>query len=325
MGSWISTPPKNDSNLFGKVVVITGASRGLGLETARQLYKLGATVYLGVRNEEKANKAIRDIQAGATEPVGRLVWFPLNLSTIKESQKSAERFLKMESQLDILINNAAILGDPFNLNEDGIETTMAVNHIGHFVFTLTVLDLMKQTSKQPGTDVRIVMLSSMGHSMAKDVSFAQPSDLTKPFPTENPDTWVNSVARYGRSKLANILFAKELQRRLDEDGYDIILTSLHPGNVRTDSSITLMSKIPIIGLAVGFMVGYMFASVPDGAYTSVFAATNPIVRAEPKAYKGKYLVPMGRIAAPSPLAEDLELGKQLWELTEKVVAAGGIK
>ncbi|KAF8600689.1 NAD-P-binding protein [Ceratobasidium sp. AG-I] len=324
MGSFLSSPPKNETNLSGKVIVITGASRGIGLETAKQFYKLGATVYLGVRTEEKGNKAIREIQADVTQSVGQLKWFPLDLSTLKGSQESAEGVLKMIHQLDILVNNAAIGGDPFGLNADGIETTMAVNHFGHFVFTLAVLDLMKQTSKQSGADVRIVTLSSIAHTWAKDVSFEQPSDLTQAYPAENTDTWTNSLARYGRSKLANILFMKELQRRLGEDGYDIILTSVHPGSVRTVSAINITSQIPVVGSAVGFLANYMFATLPDGAYTSVFAAINPAVRAQPEDYKGKYLVPMGKVAAPGPLGEDVELGKKLWALTERVVAAGGI-
>lgn len=277
-----------------------------------------------MRTEEKGNKAIREIQADVTQSVGQLKWFPLDLSTLKGSQESAEGVLKMIHQLDILVNNAAIGGDPFGLNADGIETTMAVNHFGHFVFTLAVLDLMKQTSKQSGADVRIVTLSSIAHTWAKDVSFEQPSDLTKAYPAENTDTWTNSLARYGRSKLANILFMRELQRRLGEDGYDIILTSVHPGSVRTVSAINITSQIPVVGSAVGFLANYMFATLPDGAYTSVFAAINPAVRAQPEDYKGKYLVPMGKVAAPGPLGEDVELGKKLWALTERVVAAGGI-
>lgn len=120
MGSWLSSRPKNDSNLSGKVVVITGGrlvrrfasdilhiyittdSRGIGLETARQLYELGAIVYIGVRTEEKAKSAIQQIQAVVAESIGQLKWFPLDLSTIKRSRESAEEFLKMERQLDIL-------------------------------------------------------------------------------------------------------------------------------------------------------------------------------------------------------------------------------
>ncbi|KAF8600688.1 NAD(P)-binding protein [Ceratobasidium sp. AG-I] len=230
----------------------------------------------------------------------------------------------MEDRLDILINNAAIACKPFELNEDGIETTMATNHIGHFVFTTTLLDLMKQTSRQPGADVRIVNVSSITHTMTKEVSFDQSSDLTKLFPARNPDTWMSSLTRYGRSKLANILFAKELQRRLDKADYNITVTSLHPGNIRTDSAISITSRMPVIGPVVGFLANYIYTSVPDGAYTSVFAATNPIIRAKPENYKGKYLVPMGKVATTSSLGEDAELAKKLWALSETVIAAGGI-
>jgi len=324
MGSFLSSPPKNDSNLSGKVVVITGANRGIGLETARQLYKLGAIVYLGARTEEKADKGIKEIQADVTSSVGQLKWLQQDLSTLQGSRESVEAFLKMESQLDILINNAAIGGGPFEINADGIETTMAVNHFGHFIFTLGVLDLMKQTSKQPGADVRIVTVSSGAHAVAKDVSFSRPSDLTQIYPIGSADSWMNSVVRCGRSKLANILFAKELQRRLDDEGYNIILTSLHPGTIRTTSSIKIISTVPYVGAAFGFLAGYIFSTLPDGAYTSVYAAINPVVRAEPEVYKGKYLVPMGKIAAPAPLGEDAELAKQLWVLSEKVVADNGI-
>lgn len=92
----------------------------------------------------------------------------------------------------------------------------------------------------------------------------------------------------------------------------------------TASSIKIISTVPYVGAAFGFLAGYIFSTLPDGAYTSVFAAINPVVRAEPEKYKGKYLVPMGRIAAPASAAEDLELAKQLWALSEKVVADDGI-
>lgn len=99
---------------------------------------------------------------------------------------------------------------------------------------------------------------------------------------------------------------------------------MHLLRFTTDSAINVTSRIPVVGPAVGFLAGYMFATVPDGAYTSIFAAINPIVRAEPEVYKGKYLVPMGKVTAPGPLAQDAELGKQLWALSEQVVAAGGV-
>ncbi|KAF8600691.1 NAD-P-binding protein [Ceratobasidium sp. AG-I] len=321
MGSWFSSAPTTNTDMTGRVILISGANRGIGFQTAKELYKLGGTIYLGARTEEKASEAIQRIRSEITESSGQLKWLPLDLSTIKKARDSAERFLKMEDKLDVLVCNAVLGFANFEINEDGIETMMAINHIGHFVLTSILLDLMKRTSTRPGSDVRVVVLTSALHTMARrlPVSFREPSDFSNRFPPDNPDSWLNTITRYGRSKLANILFMKELHRRLDTEGSGILTVSLHTGNVGTDSAYEVISKAPILGLLPNFLVKLIFTDEAEGARNSVFAAANPIVRAESDRYNGSYLMPVGKISEPSKLAQDEMLSKQLWSLTEKII------
>ncbi|KAG8741418.1 hypothetical protein FRC12_015684 [Ceratobasidium sp. 428] len=339
MGSYLSTPPKTESKIPGRVAIVTGATRGIGLATAKQLYELGATVYLGCRTEEGANKAIAQIRADVTGSEGRLEWLPLDMSTIKKAKEAAEEFLRRENQLDILstrillvpdreltfrswkVHNAAIGDKTFEINDDGIEVTLGTNHFGPFVFTTTVLDLMKQTSAKPGSDVRIVSVASKTHEMlgSDSVHFADTDELKTTFPSTNPDSWLNRLLRYSRSKLANVLFVSELQHRLDAEGSNIIAISLHPGTVVTDGAIGSVTSLPVIGSVAGIIAQYVFADPAVGALNSMFAATNPVVRAEPDKYKGKYLMPVGIITTPSKPAQDQELAKRLWDLSEQVV------
>ncbi|KAG8719084.1 hypothetical protein FRC08_003702 [Ceratobasidium sp. 394] len=198
---------------------------------------------------------------------------------------------------------------------------MATNYFGPFIFTKTVLDLMRQTSAKAGSDVRIVFVTSAVHDMMGSLSvrFSEPSDLSSPFPPTNYDSWTNRLARYGRSKLATVLFITELQRRLDAEGSNIIAITLHPGVVTTDGSLASVSTIPIVGPLVGAIAKLTFSRPAEGALNSLFAATNPVVRAEPETYKGKYLMPVGKVTEPSKLAQDPELSKSLWDLSERVV------
>ncbi|KAG9124987.1 hypothetical protein FRC07_009458 [Ceratobasidium sp. 392] len=321
MGSYVSSYPKIEPKLTGRVAVVTGANRGLGYETAKQLYEAGAIVYLGCRSEANALKAIERIRAEVTESEGQLKWFTADMSSIKKSKESAETLLKVESQLDILVHNAGIGDRKYELNEDGIEVTMATNHIGPFIFTKVVLEVMKKTSSKQGSDVRIISVSSRAHDLlgGQKVQFADEAELTSPFPAVSYDAWRSRLARYGRSKLANILFASELQRRLDSEKSNIIAISVHPGTVTTDGALGAMATIPIIGPLVRVIASYIFMSEPDGARTSVFAAANPLVRAEPEKYKGKYLTPFGKVTRPSKIAQDIHLARQLWDLSEKIV------
>ncbi|QRV78157.1 short chain dehydrogenase [Ceratobasidium sp. AG-Ba] len=324
MGSMLSSgssPAQPD--LSGKVLMVTGANRGIGFETAKQLYKLGGRVYLGARSETNALEAIARIRSEVKDGRGgELKWFPLDLGTISRARESAEGFLAMEDRLDVLVNNACLGDAAFDVNEDGIETMFATNHVGHFVLTTTLLPLMKKTTELAGADVRIVNVASTVHNLwGKNVrvSFTEPSDLSKPFPPKKPDTWSHILTRYSRTKLANILFTRELQRRLDEQGSDIISISLHPGYVATEAAKESTAKMPILGVISSLLVKLFFIDEAGGARNSVYAASNPVVRTESMRFKGQFLTPVGKITAPAPIAQDKQLANDLWVLTDKMM------
>ncbi|KAG8781284.1 hypothetical protein FRC12_022029 [Ceratobasidium sp. 428] len=286
---------------------------------------------MGCRSEDNAKEAIEHIRNDVTVSEGELRWLPLDLSTVIKARESAKRFLGMEDKLDVLVNNAVVqvqLGQgEFSLNDDGIETMMAVNHIGHFVFTTALLDLMKHTSSREGSDVRIVVVSSIVRALPAwtnpKLSFSNLSELSKPFPVNNTNTWFNQVVRYGRSKLANHLFASELQSRLEAEGSNIIVVCLHPGNVTTSAAVNSVGKMPVWSLISSSILRLAFVNEVEGARNSVFAATSPVIRAEPDKYKGKYLMPIGKVTTPSKMALDVKLAKQLWTLSEVIVESKG--
>jgi len=330
MGVLFSRVPSVQPDLRGRVLMVTGANRGIGFETAKQLYKLGGTVYLGARTEENARRAIERIRVqvhSASKPgddgrEGELKWFPLDLSTVAKAQESAEWFLEREERLDVIVNNACLGDAPFELNEDGVENMIAINHVGHFVLTTTLLDLMKRTSQRSGADVRIVNVASTVHGMwgkETKISFSDPTEFSKPFPAKNPDSWKNILTRYSRTKLANILFTKELQRRLDKEDSGIIALSIHPGYVATEAAKVATSKMPILGLISTVLVKLFFIDEASGARNSVYAAAHPRVRVEAELFKGQFMVPVGKVRCPSALALDETLARDLWVLTEGIV------
>ncbi|KAH7338468.1 hypothetical protein B0J17DRAFT_662599 [Rhizoctonia solani] len=323
MGTFSSrTTSSSQPNFSSRVFIVTGANRGIGFETSKQLYKLGGTVYLGVRSEEKARRAIERIRADVTRSDGQLKWLPLDLSTVGQARESAEAFLKMENRLDVLINNACLGDAPYELNADGIENMMAINHIGHYVLTTTLLDLMKRTSSERDSDVRIVNVSSTVHNAwgrNTQISFSDPLDMTKPFPPKNPNSWSHTIARYSRTKLANLLFTQELQRRLDKEGSSIITISVHPGYVATDAARQSTAKMPVLGWISNILVKLFFIDEAAGARNSVYAASNPAIRSDPERHRGRFMTPVGKITAPSALAQNQDLAADLWTLTEKVV------
>jgi NAD(P)-dependent dehydrogenase (short-subunit alcohol dehydrogenase family) len=215
--------------------LVTGASDGIGKQTALELQKKGIEVLVHGRSEARAIEAVKSLGKGDWEPV----WG--DLSSLKDVAAMADRVLAKHPVLDVLINNAGVFMKERQLTADGFELTMAVNHFGHFLLTHLLLPALKAAPK-----ARIVHVSSMAHMRgALDLD-----DLTF-------ERGFHGYTAYSASKLANVLFSNELARRLKET--NVTSNSLHPGVIRT--------KL----LATGFGMGG--ASLQSGAVTSVYCAT----------------------------------------------------
>lgn len=325
-------PDSDIPDLKGKVIIVTGGNAGVGYGTVQHLARHGAKVYLGARNEAKATAAIEQLKKEGLQPGnGEILWLDIDLSDPRKAKAAAEAFLEMEKRLDVLVNNAAMILGAYQKTMHDIQDVMMVNHISPFVFTSTLLPLMKETAKEPGADVRIVCVSSDSiFFVPKGVHFANREDFNAEFPNMS----MASMKRYGLSKLANVLYAKELQKRLDEGGVPIIVCSLHPGHVNsvfdskversTGNAAFRQSLSPIVrGL---WVLGTMLHAVPisKGAYTSVFAAASPEVRAHPETYKGAYLQPVAKVGKPTDDGNNSELAKELWVTTEKILEEIGM-
>ncbi|KAF8867827.1 hypothetical protein BD779DRAFT_1794806 [Infundibulicybe gibba] len=306
--------PRTDLlDLTGKVVIVTGGNTGIGYSTAKHLARQGAKVYITTRNESKGTQATAQLNSANLAPVhGRVEFLELDLCDPRNAVKAAQEFLRREERLDILthlVNNAAILIQHDPIYYDGILDYMAVNHFSPFVFTQNLLPLMKKTAAQTGSDVRIVNVSSDGHFEAPpQIRFRNLDDInTEYINDESP--W---YSKYAATKLANVLWTKELQRRLDSDRSPITVMSLHPGNVNTFAQRTQYPRLASVVMKLIFMP-------PDvGAYTTVFAAASPLIAGSSQ-YKGAYLQPVARLGEASETANDRHLAKELWDTTEDIV------
>ncbi|URE21690.1 retinol dehydrogenase [Musa troglodytarum] len=185
-------------------VIITGGASGIGTETARVFALRGANVIIAARNLEAADGAKQLIQR--TAPASRVDILELDLSSLKSVRAFADKFLSMDLPLNILINNAGVMFCPYQLSRDGIEMQFATNHLGHFLLTNLLLEKMRSTAKKTGIEGRIINLSSIAHkhTYKGGIWFDRLNDK---------DVYSDKKA-YGQSKLANILHANELSRRL---------------------------------------------------------------------------------------------------------------
>ncbi|KAH7258850.1 uncharacterized protein BKA55DRAFT_723558 [Fusarium redolens] len=317
-GEWDESQiPKLD----GKVALVTGGNAGIGYYTVKQLASRGAKVYLGARSESRAKAAIkRLLEETPSVPQENIAWLRLDLSNQAQVVDAAVELRSKEQRLDILVNNAGI--DPYDYvrTADGFEMTMAVNHVGHWTLTYCLLPLLKATAAQEKSDVRVVTVSSSGEAYSSPTNhFTSPKDLDDPCASPG---WENSclgqAMRYGTTKLANVLFASELQRRMDEDDANIISLSLNPGTVRTDGAADVMPFM------VRPLVYLLFTAPERGADTSLFAATAKDVKENSEQWKGRYLDGPGKIKEPSLRARNAVAGRNLWNITESAVRAIGV-
>ncbi|XP_031485147.1 short-chain dehydrogenase TIC 32 B, chloroplastic-like [Nymphaea colorata] len=281
-------------------VIVTGGASGIGEETARVLALRGAHVIIAARNLEAANATKEKIEG--EEPSARVDVGKLDLNSLKSVRAFADNFLARNLPLNILINNAGVMFCPYQQSEDGIEMQFATNHLGHFLLTNLLLDKMKQTARESGIEGRIVNLSSIAHlhTYEEGVMFDQINDQSR----------YSDKKAYGQSKLANILHAKELSRRLQEEGANITANAVHPGLIMTN----LMRHSAILMKIVKLFTFLWWKNVPQGAATTCYVAVHPSL----KGVTGKYFTDCNEIT-PSAFARDEALARKLWDFSNKLV------
>ncbi|XP_024174920.1 short-chain dehydrogenase TIC 32, chloroplastic isoform X2 [Rosa chinensis] len=276
----------------GLTVIVTGASSGIGTETTRVLVLRGAYVVMAVRNKDAGinvkEAILKEIPDAKIDVTG------LDLSSMASVRKFAEEYNSKGLPLNILINNAGVMVDKFKLSQDNIELDFATNHLGHFLLTNLLLENMKHTSRKSSIEGRIVNVSSLGHryTYREGIRFEIINDKSR------YKSYKNYVA-YAESKLANILHANELTRRLKVKGFSA--NSLHPGTIRTNimrNDISVKCKL------------HLLKTIQQGAATTCFLALNPQV----KGVSGEYYVDCN-IAKPSSQANDADLAKRLWDFS----------
>ncbi|KAI8802832.1 hypothetical protein BJ742DRAFT_831580 [Cladochytrium replicatum] len=299
---------KQIPDLTGKTAIVTGGNTGIGFTTIQALLEKNAKVFLAARDPARAEAAISKLKNEF--PNAKIEFLQLDLADIKQTKEAAEKFVKSGESLNILINNAGIMTPPFALTKDGIETQFGVNHLGHFVFTTTLLPAIERS-----TPARIVNVSSLVHTSHPDGGIQ--------FDKINDEKAMSTVQRYGQSKLANILFSKSIAEKYE--GKQIWVNSVHPGVVDTEllrGPYALAEQAgwkakPLVFLGKLFMP-LMQINPQQGALTTLYAATSTEI--VEKDYRGQYFVPYGKLEKPAPLAESKELRDKLWAFSEKTVA-----
>lgn len=270
------------SDLANKTFIVTGANTGIGKITALELARRGAHVILACRSKDKTEPVIEEIQR---ETGNKQVEFvELDLGDLASVRRCAEALLARNIPIHGLVNNAG-LGGQRGMTKDGFEIQFGTNHLGHYLFTRLLLDRIKQS----GT-ARIVNVASQSHYQAKRIDWDALREKTKS---------TTGMREYAVSKLSNVLFTKELARRLEGTG--VTTYALHPGVVATD--VWRRLPRPVAWVAKKFMV-----TPEQGAQTTLRCATAPELASE----TGHYYDKDGKEKRPSRLADDAELAKQLW-------------
>lgn len=236
----------------GKTAIVTGSNTGIGLEIARGLSRKGARVILACRDGDKAKAAMDDIASGPEQ--ADLDYLHLDLGNLASIRDAAEE-AKGEKKIDILVNNAGIMVPPLSHSIGGAESQFAVNHLGHFAFTGLLLDKLAEDG-----GARVVSQSSIAHKGAK-IDF------------DNLDArhGYSRTKFYGQSKLANLLFALELDRRLRAANSPVVSIACHPGVAQTE----LTRHLGLLGSVFGPVIGLALNSAKDGAIPALQAATDP--------------------------------------------------
>jgi len=287
-------------DLSGKTAVVTGANTGLGYETARALAAHGAHVVIASRNADKAAAAEQSLITSLPDASFEVI--TLDLADLASVTAFATTFKNSHANLDLLINNAGIMMVPKGKTVDGFEQQFGTNHLGHFALTGQLIDVLGSTA-----GARVVTVSSLAHRSA-----------TMDFDNLMYERGYRASAAYGRSKLANLLFAFELERRCVAAELDIMSVAAHPGVSATDLGNHLMSNLFMHPLKVLAKVALQDSAA--GAQPTLRAATDPT------AIGGDYFGPAGMsevrgpatMVTATPAARNEKMAARLWDVSEEL-------
>lgn len=302
MAKWTA---KDIPVLAGKRAVITGANSGLGLETAAELAQAGADVVMACRDPSRASAAVAEVQRRA--PKSRVEAMALDLADLSSIRAFAGAYKGRHGTLDLLCNNAGVMHLPFQKTRDGFEMQLGTNHLGHFALTGELLPAL-----QAAPQARIVTVASIAHRATKGIDLDDLGWERRPY---------SPADAYGKSKLANLMFHFELQRRLEKAGSKVLAVAAHPGYSATNIGFGLKDKTPLVKRWAMNIGNTLFAqSAAKGALPTLFAATVPDIAS------GDYIGPDGFIefmgypkrVGARPEARDPALGERLWKLSEQL-------
>jgi NAD(P)-dependent dehydrogenase (short-subunit alcohol dehydrogenase family) len=283
---------QDEQALSGATILITGATRGIGFATAEALARQGARIIVHGRDEQRVQQACRALAQSA--PRADIDGFVADLGSLADVRRLAAEVEANYERLDVLINNAGLLTRQRQETADGIERQFAVNHLAPFLLTTQLLAKLKASSP-----ARIVTVASMAHRRAA-------LDL-------NDLNWerrrYNGITAYGATKLANILFTRELARRLEDTG--VTANCLHPGVVATN----LFAGMGIPGSVFGALTKPFLRSATDGARTSIYLAAAEEVRGQSGLFFSN-----SHPVEPSAAARDASTALSLWQISERLVA-----
>jgi NAD(P)-dependent dehydrogenase (short-subunit alcohol dehydrogenase family) len=285
----------NIPNQKGKVIVITGATSGLGKEATKVLVEKGATIVMAVRNTQKAASVVKEIQK--TFPDAIIDVRELDLISLKSVQDFADGILAAYNQLDILINNAGIMMCPYSKTEDGFEIQMGVNHLGHFALTGLLMPLLKQTKKS-----RVVATASIAHKSG-NINFEDINWEKRKYAT---------TKAYSDSKLANLYFAYELARKLKNEPNAPMIVAAHPGWTKTE--LDRHSGV------VAFLSNMIAQTAEMGTLPTLRAAVDADLKSGDYIGPVKFMEMRGYpvVVKSNAMSYDTTKAKQLWDMSEEM-------
>ncbi|CAF1103735.1 unnamed protein product [Didymodactylos carnosus] len=294
-----------------KVAIITGSNEGIGKITARELVRKGWHVIMACRNEKKAQDAIQEIRTQIGNNGNnnlKLDFIQLDLASYDSIHKFVDEFHQRHLSLHLLINNGGTYMPPFALTNNGQESHFGVNHLGHFLLTNLLLDDLKKSVPS-----RIVIVTSRSHMRCSNIEFDD-ATRNRPYPNTGLASYRARNAAYSQSKLANMMFCKELSERLGTHS-KLFCNAVHPGIIRTN----IFQYVNILKILL-----YPFMrTVENGSMTTLYVATHPDI--ETKNIHGAYFVPSKRIPPPyirpaevdpNPIVLNKTVRERLWELSK---------